>query len=93
MKICRVCKEEKDESQWFKSQPSLCIECIKGINAAYYQKNKERYSARGAAYYQQNKEKLKKYSRAYYSRNKERHTESCKKAKEKREAKKKLNQG
>lgn len=83
VKICSVCGEEKDLSEFYhhthnqkeNSCESACVDCSRAIDRERYRENKEKINARKRELYQQNKEKHRKRVRDYYSGHKEQKSE------------------
>ena len=76
MKVCSVCKVEKDFGEFYKNArrkdglKSQCKDCEK----KYLQKNKERIAKQKNEYNQKNKEKILEWQRKYRKNNRERIT-------------------
>lgn len=74
MKVCTVCKVEKNESEYPKSRGyhhSRCKECARKYAKEWYTNNRLKSNLKRKEYYENNKEKELNKQKLYYQLNKE----------------------
>ena len=77
MKKCTKCGEVLPLHMFCKNKATkdklntLCKECVRKNNKAYYENNQEEINEKNKTYYKKNKEELKKWYKTYYKKNKE----------------------
>jgi len=77
MKICKICKLEKDLSEFNKRKLSKdgidysCRECLSDLNKKYNENNRLKIKNRRAKHYQENKERLNFISKEFHRENKD----------------------
>jgi hypothetical protein len=76
MKTCRLCKQEKEESEFHKDcygpwLRTACKECERAQKRERYNANREKNRAYGRGYYEANKDLLAEYQKQYRTDNRE----------------------
>lgn len=65
IKVCSRCGESKPFSDFYKSKPHTCKQCIKDKQAAYYKRNSEKIKSYVKKWREENPEKCKHYHKEY----------------------------
>lgn len=81
MKKCTKCGEVLPLHMFCKNKATkdklstLCKECVRKNNKAYYENNQEEINEKNKTYYKKNKEEINEYKKAYRDKNKEKASE------------------